>query len=87
MNYITDNRLLTIAADLSHSINVEGCNFLGHYDPDTNPRGTRLKAGIQECVNAATMCGLVILHERASEQALLTVFYIFCFLLGVPNRV
>jgi len=55
INYVTDNRMLTVAADLSHSINVEGCNFLGHYDPDTNPRGTRLKAGIQECVNAATI--------------------------------
>jgi len=58
INYVTDNRYLTVAADLSHSINIEGCNFLGHYDPETNPRGTRLKAGIQECANAATMCGL-----------------------------
>lgn len=59
VNYVTDNRMFTIAADLSNSINVEGCNLLGHYDPETNPRGTRLKAGIQECVNAATVCGLV----------------------------
>ncbi|KAL6066529.1 putative Transketolase [Balamuthia mandrillaris] len=59
VNYVTDNRLLTVAADLSNSINVEACNFTGHYDPVNNPRGTRLKAGIQECVNAATMCGIV----------------------------
>jgi transketolase len=59
INYVTDNRLLTIAADLSHSINVEGCNLTGHYDAVENVGGTRLKAGIQECANAATVCGLV----------------------------
>eukprot|EP01095_Lingulamoeba_sp_RSL-Kostka_P017471 TRINITY_DN907_c0_g1_i1.p1 TRINITY_DN907_c0_g1~~TRINITY_DN907_c0_g1_i1.p1 ORF type:complete len:853 (-),score=396.56 TRINITY_DN907_c0_g1_i1:49-2607(-) len=57
-NYVTNNRWVTIAADLSGSINVEDANFTGHYDPENNPSGTRLKAGIQECCNAATMCGL-----------------------------
>lgn len=59
INYVTNNRFLTISADLSNSINVEACSLTGHYDPVTNPCGTRLKAGIQECANAATMCGLV----------------------------
>jgi transketolase len=58
INYVTDNRFFTIAADLSNSINLEAINLTGHYDPDKNNRGTRLKAGIQECVNAATICGL-----------------------------
>ena len=58
INLVTNNRLFTIAADLSGSINVENANLLGHYDPVTNPHGTRLKAGIQEAGNAATICGL-----------------------------
>jgi hypothetical protein len=37
MNYVTDNRFLTIAADLSESINLEHGNLWGHYDPETNP--------------------------------------------------
>ena len=48
LNYVTDNRFLTLAADLSGSINVEKCHYFGHYDPADNPAGTRLKAGIQE---------------------------------------
>jgi transketolase len=59
MNYVTDNRFFTIAADLSESINVEHGSFWGHYDPDTNPLGTRLKAAIQEAGNASTAIGLV----------------------------
>jgi transketolase len=59
MNYITDNRFITIAADLSDSINVERGNLWGHYDPDTNPLGTRFKAAIQEAGNASTAIGLV----------------------------
>src|SRR5678809_487089 len=31
----------------------------GHYDPETNPAGTRLKAAIQEAGNASTAIGLV----------------------------
>lgn len=57
-NYVTGNKWFTIAADLSGSINLEASHFTGHYDPATNPSGTRLKAGIQECCNAATMAGL-----------------------------
>jgi transketolase len=59
MNYVTDNRFLTIAADLSESINLEHGNLWGHYDPETNPAGTRLKAAIQEAGNVSTAIGLV----------------------------
>jgi transketolase len=59
MNYVTGNRFYTVAADLSSSINVENSSFFGHYDPVSNPAGTRLKAAITEAVNSATMCGLV----------------------------
>jgi len=59
MNYVTGNRFFTIAADLSESINVEHGSLWGHYDPDTNPLGTRLKAAIQEAGNASTAIGLV----------------------------
>lgn len=57
-NFVTENRWLTIAADLSNSINVEAANLTGHYDPEANPSGTRLRAGIQEAANAGTMCGI-----------------------------
>lgn len=59
LNYVTDNRMLTIAADLSESINLEHGNLWGHYDPEANPLGTRLKAAIQEAGNASTAIGLV----------------------------
>ena len=58
LNHVTGNRLYTVAADLSNSINIEKSNFWGHYDPLENPGGTRVKAGIYEAVNAATICGL-----------------------------
>ena len=56
---MTDNRFFTIAADLSESINVEHGSLWGHYDPEKNPLGTRLKAGIQEAGNVSTAIGLV----------------------------
>jgi transketolase len=59
MNYVTDNRFFTIAADLSESINVEHGSLWGHYDPERNPLGTRLKAAIQEAGNVSTAIGLV----------------------------
>ena len=58
-NYVTGNRVLTIAADLSESVNLEHGSVWGHYDPETNPSGTRLKAAIQEAGNASTAIGLV----------------------------
>ncbi|HYE93458.1 MAG TPA: hypothetical protein VEA38_20665 [Terriglobales bacterium] len=59
LNYVTDNRVLTIAADLSESVNLEHGNIWGHYDPEKNPLGTRLKAAIQEAGNVSTAIGLV----------------------------
>jgi transketolase len=59
LNHVTDNRVLTLAADLSESVNLEHGNIWGHYDPETNPRGTRLKAAIQEAGNVSSAIGLV----------------------------
>src|SRR5213595_1513275 len=59
LNYVTDNRMFTVAADLSESINLEHGSLWGHYDPETNPAGTRLKAAIQEAGNVSTAIGLV----------------------------
>jgi transketolase len=59
MNAVTGNRFVTLAADLSESINVEHGSLWGHYDPQTNPSGTRIKAAIQEAGNVATAIGLV----------------------------
>jgi transketolase len=59
MNYVTDNRMFTVAADLSESINLEHGSLWGHYDPETNPGATRLKAAIQEAGNVSTAIGLV----------------------------
>ena len=59
LNYVTENRVLTLAADLSESVNLEHGSIWGHYDPETNPLGTRLKAAIQEAGNASTAIGLV----------------------------
>ena len=59
MNYVTGDRVPTIAADLSESVNLEHGSLWGHYDPEKNPAGTRLKAAIQEAGNASTAIGLV----------------------------
>jgi transketolase len=59
MNHVTGGRMLTIAADLSESINLEHGSIWGHYDPEKNPLGTRVKAAIQEAGNASTAIGLV----------------------------
>jgi len=59
MNYVTEGRFFTVAADLSDSINVEHGSLWGHYSPKDNPLGTRLKAPIQEAGNVSTAIGLV----------------------------
>lgn len=59
MNYVTEGRFFTVAADLSESINVEHGSLWGHYSPVDNPLGTRLKAAIQEAGNVSTAIGLV----------------------------
>ncbi|MBN1980680.1 MAG: hypothetical protein JW795_04065 [Chitinivibrionales bacterium] len=71
LNYVSNNRFLTIAADLAESINIEHGHFFGHYDPVDNPAGTRLKAAIQEAVNTATIYGLVsqTVSEDPAEHA------------------
>jgi transketolase len=69
LNYVTDNRALTIAADLSESVNLEHGSIWGHYDPETNPLGTRLKAAIQEAGNASTAIGLVSQNASLDPNA------------------
>src|SRR5205807_356939 len=59
LNHVTDNRVLTLAADLSESINLEHGSIWGHYDPEANPLGTRLKAAIEEAGNVSSAIGLV----------------------------
>jgi transketolase len=59
INHVTGNRVVTLSADLSESINLEHGSIWGHYDPETNPMGTRLKAAIQEAGNASSAIGLV----------------------------
>src|SRR5262244_1702472 len=59
LNHVTGNRALTLSADLSESINLEHGSIWGHYDPEKNPLGTRIKAAIQEAGNASSAIGLV----------------------------
>jgi transketolase len=59
LNHVTGNRVLTLAADLSESVNLEHGSIWGHYDPEANPLGTRLKAAIQEAGNVSSAIGLV----------------------------
>jgi transketolase len=93
MNYVTDNRMLSIAADLSESVNLEHGALWGHYDPDTNPLGTRLKAAIQEAGNASTAIGLVSQNASVDPDKFAGVWAIsgtygaFTPLMYLPARV
>jgi transketolase len=93
MNYVTDNRFVTIAADLSDSINMEGGSLWGHFDPVNNPSGTRLKAGIQEAGNVSTAIGLIgqtaSLHpdRHVGVWALSGTYGAFTPLMYLPARV
>lgn len=93
MNYVTDNRFITLAADLSDSINVEKGNLWGHYHPDNNPVGTRFKAPIQEAGNASTAIGLVSQNasldpdQFAGVWALSGTYGAFTPLMYLPARV
>jgi transketolase len=93
MNYVTGNRLVTIAADLSESINLEHGSLWGHYDPETNVLGTRIKAAIQEAGNASTAIGLVSQsasvnpHEFAGVWAISGTYGAFTPLMYTPARV
>ncbi|MEZ4860555.1 MAG: hypothetical protein R3C14_04585 [Caldilineaceae bacterium] len=93
MNYVTDNRFITFAADLSGSINVEGGSLWGHYNPETNPVGTRFKAAIQEAGNASSAIGLVSQSASLDPQkfagvwALSGTYGAFTPLMYLPARV
>jgi len=93
LNYVTDNRMLSVAADLSESVNLEHGALWGHYDPDTNPLGTRLKAAIQEAGNASTAIGLVSQNASVDPDKFAGVWAIsgtygaFTPLMYLPSRV
>ena len=93
MNYVTGNRMLSIAADLSESVNLEHGALWGHYDPDTNPLGTRLKAAIQEAGNVSTAIGLVSQNASVDPDKVAGVWAIsgtygaFTPLMYLPARV
>ncbi len=93
LNFVTSGRFFTVAADLSESVNLERANLFGHYDALSNPAGTRLKAGIQEAVNASTIIGLVSQNASADPEAFVGVWGIsgtygaFTPLMYTPARV
>jgi transketolase len=93
MNYVTGNRFITLAADLSDSINVERGSLWGHYNPDDNPLGTRFKAAIEEAGNASTAIGLVGQsasldpNQFAGVWALSGTYGAFTPLMYLPARV
>ncbi len=93
LNYVTGNRMLSIAADLSESVNLEHGALWGHYDPDTNPLGTRLKAAIQEAGNVSTAIGLVSQNASVDPDKFAGVWAIsgtygaFTPLMYLPARV
>src|SRR5207247_9264757 len=93
LNYVTDNRVLTVAADLSESVNLEHGSLWGHYDPESNPFGTRLKAAIQEAGNVSTAIGLVSQNasvdpkQFAGVWALSGTYGAFTPLMYLPARV
>jgi transketolase len=93
VNYVTDNRMLTLAADLSESVNLEHGSIWGHYDAETNPLGTRLKAAIQEAGNVSTAIGLVSQSASVDPEKFAGVWAIsgtygaFTPLMYLPARV
>jgi len=93
MNYVTEGRFFTVAADLSESINVEHGSLWGHYSPKDNPLGTRLKAPIQEAGNVSTAIGLVSQsasvdpEQFAGVWALSGTYGAFTPLMYTPARV
>ena len=93
MNYVTGNRFYTLAADLSESINVEHGALWGHYSPETNPLGTRVKAAIQEAGNVSTAIGLVSQNASVDPEkfagvwALSGTYGAFTPLMYLPARV
>jgi transketolase len=93
LNHVTDNRVLTLAADLSESVNLEHGSIWGHYDPESNPLGTRLKAAIQEAGNVSSAIGLVGQSASLDPEAFAGVWAVsgtygaFTPLMYTPARV
>ena len=93
VNVVTDNRFITLAADLSESINVEHGSVWGHYHAADNPLGTRFKAPIQEAGNASSAIGLVSQSASLDPQqfaglwALSGTYGAFTPLMYLPARV
>ena len=93
LNYVTDNRVLSLAADLSESVNLEHGSIWGHYNPETNPLGTRLKAAIQEAGNVSSAIGLVGQNASVDPEKFAGVWAIsgtygaFTPLMYLPARV
>ncbi len=93
INYVTEGRFFTAAADLSESINVEHGSLWGHYSPVDNPLGTRLKAAIQEAGNVSTAIGLVSQNASVDPRkfagvwALSGTYGAFTPLMYTPARV
>ena len=93
LNHVTGNRLLTLAADLSESINLEHGSIWGHYDPETNPAGSRLKAAIQEAGNVSSAIGLVSQSASLDPEKFVGVWAVsgtygaFTPLMYLPARV
>ena len=93
LNVVTENRFITLAADLSGSINVEKGSLWGHYNPDRNPEGTRFKAPIQEAGNVSSAIGLVGQSASLDPQtfsgvwALSGTYGAFTPLMYLPARV
>ena len=77
MNYVTANRFFTLAADLSESINVEHGALWGHYSPEANPLGTRMKAAIQEAGNVSSAIGLVSQNASVDPKTFSGVWALF----------
>lgn len=93
MNYVTENKFIIAAADLAESINVEGGSIWGHFDPVTNPAGSRLKAAIQEAGNASTAIGVISQSasldpdKHAGMWAISGTYGAFTPLMYLPARV
>jgi hypothetical protein len=93
VNYVTDNRLVLLAADLADSINVEKGALWGEFDPVKNPAGNRLRSAIQEAGNVSTAIGLVSQsasldpEKHAGVWALSGTYGAFTPLMYLPVRI
>ena len=92
-NYVTGNRFMTIAADLSGSINVAGAHLSGRYRGGSNSEGHRAHRRHPGSGNAGTAAGLVFAvtfpGSRCAQRRLGIVrhFGAFTPLMYTPLRV